>query len=71
VNRGTAIKFLDSLHEAQNEFYAGGSGADLHQILAPNITWTVPGDQRPLSRSRGRTRLLPTTPRRCRSHLFG
>jgi len=44
MNRGTAIDLLDRLHKAQNEFYAGGSGADLHYILAPNITWTVPGE---------------------------
>jgi hypothetical protein len=44
MNRSTAIGLLDRLHKAQNEFYAGGSGADLNQILAPDITWTVPGD---------------------------
>jgi uncharacterized protein len=44
MNRVTAINLLDRLHKAQNEFYAGGSGAALEQILAPTITWTVPGD---------------------------
>jgi hypothetical protein len=44
MNRDTAIVILDRLHEAQNEFYAGGSGAALEQLLAPEITWTVPGD---------------------------
>jgi ketosteroid isomerase-like protein len=44
VNRDTAFGVLDGLHKAQNEFYAGGSGAALEQLLAPNITWTVPGD---------------------------
>ena len=44
VNRDTAVLVLDRLHEAQNEFYSGGSGAALHQLLASSITWTVPGD---------------------------
>ena len=42
MNRDAAIALLDRLHEAQNEFYAGGSGAALEQLLAPSITWTVP-----------------------------
>jgi ketosteroid isomerase-like protein len=44
MNRDAAIALLDRLHKAQNEFYAGRSGAALHQLLAPDITWTVPGD---------------------------
>jgi uncharacterized protein len=44
MNRDTAVDLLDRLHVAQNEFYAGGSGAALEELLAPNITWTVPGD---------------------------
>jgi len=44
MNRDTAVALLDRLHHAQNERYAGGSGAALQQLLAPNITWTVPGD---------------------------
>jgi hypothetical protein len=46
MNRDAAIGLLDRLHKAQNEFYAGGSGAALEQLLAPDITWTVPGDNR-------------------------
>jgi uncharacterized protein len=53
MNRGTAIDLLDRLNEAQNEFYAGGSGAALEQLLAPNITWTVPGDNRIAGTYRG------------------
>ena len=44
MNRDDAIVLLDRLHEAQNEFYAGGSDAALHELLAAGITWTVPGD---------------------------
>ena len=44
MNRDTAFGVLDGLHKAQNEFYAGGSGAPVEQLLAPTITWTVPGD---------------------------
>ena len=53
MNRDTAIGLLDRLHEAQNEFYAGGSDAVLHQLLAANITWTVPGDNRIAGTYRG------------------
>lgn len=31
-------------HARGIEFYAGGSGAVLEQILAPSIIWTVPGE---------------------------
>jgi SnoaL-like domain len=44
MNRDDAISQLDRLHTAQNGFYAGGSGAALRQILAPDITWIVPGN---------------------------
>jgi hypothetical protein len=44
MDRGTVIGLLDRLHAAQNEFYAGGPGTPLAQLLAPDITWTVPGD---------------------------
>ena len=53
MNRDTALDVLDRLHEAQNEFYAGGSGAGLEQLLAPSITWTVPGDNRIAGTYRG------------------
>lgn len=38
-----ATELLDRLHVAQNEFYGGGSGASLREILSPEIVWTVPG----------------------------
>ena len=53
MDRDAAIRLLDQLHRAQNEFYAGGSGAALEQLLAPNITWTVPGDNRIAGTFRG------------------
>jgi ketosteroid isomerase-like protein len=53
MNRDTAIDLLDRLHKAQNEFYAGGSGAALRRLLAPNIMWTVPGDNRIAGTYRG------------------
>lgn len=53
MNRDAAVDLLDRLHKAQNEFYAGGSGAALQQLLAPNITWTVPGDNRIAGTYRG------------------
>jgi ketosteroid isomerase-like protein len=54
MNRDLAIALLDRLHGAQNEFYAGGSGAALEHVLAANITWTVPGDNRIAGTYRGR-----------------
>ena len=53
MNRDTAVDLLDRLHEAQNELYAGGSGAALEQLLAPDITWNVPGDNRIAGSYRG------------------
>lgn len=53
MNRDAAVDLLDRLHKAQNEFYAAGSGAALQQLLAPNITWTVPGDNRIAGTYRG------------------
>jgi hypothetical protein len=35
MNRDTAIGLLDRLHKAQNEFYAGGSGAALQNRPDP------------------------------------
>lgn len=43
MNRDAAIALLDRLHEAQNEFYAGGSGAELGRLLTADIVWTIPG----------------------------
>lgn len=58
MNRDTATGLLDRLHNAQNGFYAGGSGAALQQLLAPNITWTVPGDNRIAGTYRGLEEVL-------------
>jgi ketosteroid isomerase-like protein len=44
MNREAALDLLDRLHEAQNEFQAGGSGAGLQQLLDSEVTWTVAGD---------------------------
>jgi len=46
VNRDAAVDLLDRLHEAQNAFYAGGSGDALSRLLAPKVMWTVPGNNR-------------------------
>jgi len=44
VNRRAAIDLLDRLHRVQNKFYAGGSGSSFPRILAPSITWIIPGN---------------------------
>jgi uncharacterized protein len=53
MNLDIANGLLDRLHTAQNEFYGGRSDAALQQLLAPNITWTVPGDNRIAGTYRG------------------
>ncbi len=58
MNRGAAIVILHRLHRAQNEFYAGGSGAALERLLAPNVTWTVPGHNRIAGNYRGLEEVL-------------
>jgi len=58
VNRDTAVNLLGRLHAAQNEFYAGGAGATLQELLAPSITWTVPGENRIAGTYRGLEQVL-------------
>jgi|HubBroStandDraft_5_1064220.scaffolds.fasta_scaffold64122_3 ketosteroid isomerase-like protein len=58
MNRDTAVALLDRLQQAQNEFYAGGSGAAFPQILTPDITWTVPGRNRISGTYRGLEEVL-------------
>ena len=53
MNHDAAVALLDRLHTAQNEFYAGGSGGALEELLAQDITWTVPGDNRIAGTYRG------------------
>ncbi len=43
MNRDRAIALLDRLHEAQNAFYGGRSGAPLEDLLGCTVVWTVPG----------------------------
>jgi len=43
VDRAQAAALLARLHEAQNEFYGGGGGRALRDLLAEDITWTIPG----------------------------
>ncbi len=58
MKRNRAVDLLDRLHAAQNEFYAGGPGAALRQLLAPNIAWTVPGENRIAGTYRGLEQVL-------------
>jgi len=43
MDRDAAISLLDRLHDAQNDFYAGGASGALERLLAQDIVWTVPG----------------------------
>lgn len=53
-----AIDMLARLHSAQNEFYAGGSPTALEHLLAPDVTWSVPGASRIAGIYRGRKEVL-------------
>jgi ketosteroid isomerase-like protein len=43
MDRDQAVALLDALHTAQNEFYAGGSDAQLRRLITSDIVWTIPG----------------------------
>jgi len=43
VDRAEATALLARLHEAQNHFYGGGDASAFAGLLAPDITWSVPG----------------------------
>ena len=38
------LPVLRRLHEAQAAFYAGGDDGPLRAVLAPEVVWSVPGD---------------------------
>lgn len=43
MDRSTAIALLARLHDAQNQFYGGGTAA-FDDLLAEDVIWTVPGN---------------------------
>jgi uncharacterized protein len=43
VDRAEATALLARLHDAQNQFYGGGDSSAFAGLLAPDITWSVPG----------------------------
>jgi ketosteroid isomerase-like protein len=43
MDRGRANAFIDELHNAQQELYAGGDAAPVRRLLDPDIVWHVPG----------------------------
>jgi hypothetical protein len=53
MNREEAISLLDRLHSAQNKFYGGGAQTPLRDLLAPEVTWTVPGNNSIAGQHRG------------------
>jgi YbgC/YbaW family acyl-CoA thioester hydrolase len=44
VGKDEAAALLARLHAAQNDFYGGGGDAALREVLSPDISWHVPGD---------------------------
>lgn len=43
MKRSEAVEILARLHQAQNDFYAGGDDAALRLALSNDVVWTVPG----------------------------
>jgi hypothetical protein len=43
MDRETAVRLLDQLHAAQQEFHRGGSGGELRRRLDVRVMWHVPG----------------------------
>lgn len=43
MDRESIVALLRRLHEAQNDFYGGGAGAALQDVLAGDVSWHVPG----------------------------
>jgi ketosteroid isomerase-like protein len=46
MDRTAAVHVLERLHDAQNQFYGGGDATPLAELLATDVTWTVPGRNR-------------------------
>jgi ketosteroid isomerase-like protein len=46
MDRTAAVYLLERLHDAQNQFYGGGDAAPLAELLATDVTWIVPGQNR-------------------------
>lgn len=44
MDRVTALACLERLHCAQSQFYAGGSGQAVRELLDEDIVWRVPGE---------------------------
>ncbi|MGI5228853.1 hotdog domain-containing protein [Actinoallomurus sp. CA-142502] len=44
MGESEAAALLARLHAAQNDFYGGGGDAALREVLSPEISWHVPGD---------------------------
>jgi hypothetical protein len=53
VERLAAVALMDRLHQAQNLHYGGGDDGPLRRLLAADITWIVPGDNRIAGTYRG------------------
>jgi ketosteroid isomerase-like protein len=64
VERHTAASLLDRLHSAQNAYYGGGDDAPLRALLAPDVTWHVPGDNAIAGDHRGLGQVLAYMSRR-------
>jgi ketosteroid isomerase-like protein len=43
MDRERAAQFIEALHRAQEELYAGGGVDAVRSLLGPNVVWHVPG----------------------------
>ena len=44
MDRDRAAEFIERLHRAQEELYAGGDTVPVERLLAPDVVWHVPGE---------------------------
>src|SRR5689334_13318181 len=61
MDRAAAVRVLERLHDAQNQFYGGGDATPLAELLAADVYWSVPGQNRIAGTTTARTRSLATS----------
>jgi ketosteroid isomerase-like protein len=44
MDRERTLELLRRLHDAQDEFYAGRATEPIRALLAPDVSWHIPGD---------------------------
>src|SRR5215216_2588504 len=58
MNRDRAADFIERLHRAQEDLYAGGDTGRVERLLVPDVVWHVPGDTPIAGRYEGRDAVI-------------